>query len=133
MVDVGHKAVSRREAWAVGKLVFSSEKFQQVLDYGSKKGDFYSMAEISGINAAKNTSAMLPLCHNIPVECVQVQVTSGKDSFEVRSWVAGTAKTGFEMEALNACSAACLAIYDMCKYIDPWMKITDLQVLDKTK
>lgn len=133
MVDVGHKAVTAREAVARGHIRLSAEALKQVRAGGLKKGDPLETARLAGIMAAKQTSALIPLCHPLPISYANVVLTGVRDGYEIEATVRTTAQTGVEMEALTAVSIAALTIYDMVKAVDKSMVIGDVRLVKKTK
>ncbi len=133
MVDVGEKKITERTARAFAKLKMKAETLERLLSSELKKGDGLAAARIAGIMAAKKTSELIPLCHNIPVDSVEISFdNNGKDELYIYSLAKCSYKTGIEMEALTAVSVAALTVYDMCKAIDRGMKIEDVHLLEKT-
>ena len=134
MVDVGDKAVTARRAVAEGRVNMSAEAFEQVRDSALAKGDVLAVAEVAGVMAAKRTGELIPLCHPLPLDTVQVelQLMENWPGVRVVATVAATARTGVEMEALTAVSIACLTVYDMVKSVDRGMRITAIRLLEKT-
>src|SRR6478736_8801516 len=134
MVDITDKVVSSREARAEGWVQMQPATLAAILDGGVPKGDVFAVARIAGIQAAKQTSVLIPLCHPLQLSAVTVDfepdVAGSRVRIETLCKLAG--KTGVEMEALTAASIAALTIYDMCKALDRGMVITGLQVLEKT-
>ena len=133
MVDVGHKAVTAREAVARGHIRLSPEARRQVRAGGLKKGDPLETARLAGIMAAKQTSALIPLCHPLPISHADVQLTAVRDGYAIEATVRTTAQTGVEMEALTAVSVAALTVYDMVKAVDKAMVISGIRLFKKTK
>lgn len=133
MVDVTSKNSIEREAAARGVIKLKPETIELIRQQMVKKGDVITIAEIAGIQAAKKTSELIPLCHPIQLTKIDVTATIRNDGVEVKSLVRCVDKTGVEMEALTAVSVALLTIYDMCKAIDDSMVITDISLLYKTK
>lgn len=133
MVDVGNKPRQLRMAKAGGFIRMNRETLDLVRDNNIKKGDVLKMAEIAGIQAAKQTPLLIPLCH--PLALTQVIVTAGivNGGVEVNAECRCTGQTGVEMEALTATSAALLTVYDMCKAVDREMVIEGIHLLEKTK
>jgi cyclic pyranopterin phosphate synthase len=126
MVDVSDKQVTRRVAEASCRVLISA---QTLIRLGNlPKGDAFAVARIAGIQAAKRTSDLVPLAHPLPLDQVEVELRPISDGIEIASRVVATARTGAEMEALVACSAAALALYDMVKSIERGVVITDLQL-----
>lgn len=133
MVDVGEKKITERTAKAFAKVKMKPETLGKLLASELKKGDALAAARIAGIMAAKKTSELIPLCHNIPIESVELSFNNnGKDELYIYSFARCRYKTGIEMEALTAVSVAALTVYDMCKAIDRGMKIEDIHLLEKT-
>ena len=132
MVDVGAKPVTHREAVARGSIAMSREARRLVRTGAVKKGDPLQAARLAGIMAAKQTSALIPLCHPLPLSSVHVEVTPTARGYDIEARVATDAKTGVEMEALTAVAVAALTIYDMVKAVDRAMTIGDIRVTSKT-
>jgi cyclic pyranopterin phosphate synthase len=134
MVDVGEKAVTARRAVAEGRITMSQSAFEQVRDATVAKGDVLAIAEIAGVMAAKKTGELIPLCHPLALDRVQVELelVEAWPGVRVTATVAATARTGVEMEALTAVSVACLTVYDMVKAVDRDMRITAIRLLEKT-
>jgi cyclic pyranopterin phosphate synthase len=133
MVDVGDKEVQLRIAKASGTILLSPDTLNLVSQNLLKKGDVLTVAEIAGIQAAKRTSELIPLCHNILLTKVLVVASLNNGGVTINSEVRCTGTTGVEMEALTAVSVGLLTIYDMCKAIDKTMVIGDLKLIGKTK
>ena len=133
MVDVGGKPEQLRIAKAVGMIVLQENTLRLIRENLMKKGDVLAVAEIAGIQAAKNTSAMIPLCHNINLTSVRVVCVPTATGVSVTSEVHCSGQTGVEMEALTAVSVALLTIYDMCKAVDKEMRIESVSLIEKTK
>ncbi|MBR5410969.1 MAG: cyclic pyranopterin monophosphate synthase MoaC [Clostridia bacterium] len=133
MVNVGEKDVTVRTASALAKVRMQPETLQKLLASELKKGDALAAARIAGIMAAKKTWELIPLCHNIPIDSVNIDFTdNGVDELSVISTLRCTYRTGIEMEALTAVSVAALTVYDMCKAIDRGMTIEEIRLLKKT-
>lgn len=134
MVNVSNKQDTRRVAVAVGFIEMQDETMQIILDKRAQKGDVLAVAQIAGIMAAKKTSLFIPLCHNIPLTGIDIKfhIYKGRNTIKVESTVTTTNKTGVEIEALVAVSAACLTIYDMCKAVDREMVIKNIYLIQKT-
>ncbi len=136
MVDVSDKKITNRNAIASGTLYCNDEAFQHAKQGTAKKGNVIQIAEIAGIMGAKQTSALIPLCHNLPLQSVKIRIdceampTGG--ALYVKGEARTNAETGVEMEALSAVSIACLTLYDMLKAYDKSMRITDIQLEEKT-
>lgn len=133
MVDVGDKEVQTRIARAAGHIVLAAETMTLIRDNLMKKGDVLTVAQLAGINAAKQTSGLIPLCHNIVLDNVKVEVAIDDTGVKAESEVRCTGKTGVEMEALTAVSVALLTIYDMCKAVDKKMVIENIVLMEKIK
>jgi cyclic pyranopterin phosphate synthase len=133
MVDVGEKPDMKRIAKAVGHITLSPETLKLVKENSMKKGDVLTVAEIAGIQAAKQTAALIPLCHIIYLDKVLVKASLTNNGVKVESEVRCTGKTGVEMEALTGVSVALLTVYDMCKAVDKNMEIGEIKLIEKTK
>ena len=134
MVDVSDKAITARRAVAEGRVTMSTAAFEQVRDAAIAKGDVLAVAEVAGVMGAKKTGELIPLCHPLPLDRVQVELELVEEwpGVRVTATVAATARTGVEMEALTAVSVACLTVYDMVKAVDRDMRITTIRLLEKT-
>ena len=132
MVDVSGKDVTMRSATARARVLMLAETVALLRDGLAKKGDVLATARIAGIMAAKKTSELIPLCHPLMISKVSVDFQIGVGCVDVTATVKIQGKTGVEMEALTACSVACLTIYDMLKAVDRGMRITDLRVVEKS-
>ncbi|HYR58278.1 MAG TPA: cyclic pyranopterin monophosphate synthase MoaC [Chthoniobacteraceae bacterium] len=133
MVDVGHKPDQRRTARAEGRMRCAAATVTALRDQTLPKGDVLTVAKIAGIQAAKRTDELIPLCHSLPIEVVAIRFEIEEDAVHIFSEVSTTAKTGVEMEALTAVSVAALTIYDMCKAVDKTMTIDGIRVTEKIK
>ncbi len=133
MVDISHKPRVKRRASAFARVSLKAETVELIRSNLMEKGDVLSVARIAGISAAKKTSELIPLCHNIAIDQVTVDFTLKHDAIEIKSSALCTDKTGIEMEALTAVSLAALTIYDMCKAVDKSMVISNIRLLAKTK
>lgn len=133
MVDVGNKSTQLRYAKAKGDIKLNAETIKLIKDNFIKKGDVLTIAEIAGIQAAKKTPELIPLCHPLQITKVDVKTKIIKTGIEVTSEVKCTGQTGVEMEALTAVSVALLTIYDMCKAVDKKMIIGSIELIEKTK
>ena len=133
MVDVGHKPAQHRIAVAEGIVRCQPQTIAALRERALPKGDVLTVAKIAGILAAKRTDALIPLCHSLPLDAVELEFTVEDDAIRIRAEVHTTAKTGVEMEALTAVSIAALTIYDMCKAVDKLMVIGDIRVTKKLK
>ncbi|EXB62167.1 Molybdopterin biosynthesis protein CNX3 [Morus notabilis] len=134
MVDVSFKGSSKRTAIASCKVILGKKVYDLVLANQIAKGDVLSMAKIAGISGAKHTSTLIPLCHNITLSHVRVDLTLNPEdwSVDIEGEAASTGKTGVEMEALTAVSVAGLTVYDMCKAASKDIRITDVRLECKT-
>ena len=134
MVDVSSKSESIRTAVATGKVVLGADAFEQVAENTVRKGDVLGIAQIAGIMAAKETSHLIPLCHQVPLSGIDVELTldEGGLAVDVRAYAKSIGSTGVEMEALTAVSVACLTVYDMCKSISKGIVIQNIHLLAKT-
>lgn len=132
MVDVSSKAVTSRSATAKARVMAAAETIALITTGAAKKGDVLATARIAGIMAAKKTSELIPLCHPLLISKVSVEFVVAETSIEVEATVKVEGKTGVEMEALTACSVACLTIYDMLKAVDRGMEITDMRLVEKS-
>jgi cyclic pyranopterin phosphate synthase len=133
MVDVGDKPVQRRTARASGVIRMAAQTVRLIADNQIRKGDVLTVAQVAGIQAAKQTAALIPLCHPLPLDSVDVRLRLLDEGVEATSEVRCTARTGAEMEALAAVSVALLTVYDMCKAADDGMRISEIQLTEKTK
>jgi cyclic pyranopterin monophosphate synthase len=133
MVDVGHKPDQVRTATAEGLIRLSPQTVDLIRQNQMKKGDVLTIAEIAGIQAAKRTSELIPLCHPLPITKIDVKTQLNDEGVLVTGYAGCTGKTGIEMEALTAVSVALLTIYDMCKAVDKAMIISNIRLLEKTK
>lgn len=132
MVDVGEKHMTRRTAQAQAVITMQLETLRKIVDGAMPKGDVFACARIAGIMAAKRTSELIPMCHPLPIDSVEVAITPvGIDQVRIVSTLRCTYKTGIEMEALTAASVAALTVYDMCKAIDRGMRIDEVYLLHK--
>ncbi len=128
MVDVSGKAVTRREAWASGRVAMSQKGIDAIREARTPKGDPLETARIAGIMAAKRTAELIPLCHPLMLEHIDVRCTLTEDGVSLSAAVVTNQKTGAEMEALTAVSVAALTVYDMCKAVDRAMSIGGIQL-----
>jgi len=131
MVDVGGKPLSRRRAAAAATVRMAPETARRLREL--PKGDALATAQLAGIQAAKRTSELIPLCHQLPLSHVAVELEVGESSVEITATAETTAQTGVEMEALVAASIAALTVYDMAKAIDKEMVVEQVRLLEKTK
>ncbi|PQQ02021.1 cyclic pyranopterin monophosphate synthase mitochondrial [Prunus yedoensis var. nudiflora] len=134
MVDVSPKESSKRTAISSGKVILGKQVFDLVLANQMAKGDVLSVAKLAGISGAKHTSSLIPLCHNIPLTHVRVDLTLNPKDFsvDIEAEASSTGKTGVEMEAMTAVSVAGLTVYDMCKAASKSIQITDIRLKSKT-
>ena len=133
MVDVGEKPISQRYAHARGMITLSKNTISLIADNEMKKGDVLTVAEVAGIQAAKRTSDLIPLCHPLPITKIDVKCTLTDTGVEVNTLCKCIGQTGIEMEALTGTSVALLTIYDMCKAVDKQMVIEQISLIEKTK
>jgi cyclic pyranopterin phosphate synthase len=133
MVDVSAKPRVRRTAIAEGRILLGPETLAKVQSNQIAKGNVLATARVAGIMAAKRTAELIPLCHPIGVELVEIDFTLETTGIAIRARTVCTDKTGIEMEALTAVSVAALTIYDMCKAVDKHMRISDIVLVEKTK
>ena len=133
MVDVGEKNITHRIAEAEGEVVFDKISFKKIERLKSKKGSIKNVAIVAGIMGAKETSRLIPLCHNIPIDSVNIKISKNlkKNLINVKATIKTNSKTGVEMEALTAVSISCLTIYDMCKYLNKSIKIRNIRLISK--
>ncbi len=134
MVDVGEKPVSVRTAVAAGRVLVNPETFALIRSGGMKKGDVLTVAQIAGVMGAKRTPELIPMCHPILLDGIDLELRLDEEScaVEIRATVSSAGRTGVEMEALTAVSTAALTVYDMCKAVQKDMVISDLRLLQKT-
>ncbi len=134
MIDVGSKPVTRREATAAGLVKLQPETLAMIKEGKLPKGDVLAAARVAGINGAKQTPHLIPLCHPLLIEHVALdfELAEKPSSVAIKATVKGEGKTGFEMEALTAVSVAALTIYDMCKMVDKTLKIESVRLLRKS-
>lgn len=134
MVEVGNKLNTKREAIAQGSIYMMSETLTKIIDHNISKGDVLAVSQVAGIMAAKKTSDMIPMCHNITLTGADIHfnIDKEKNKIDIQATVRTTGKTGVEIEALTAVSVAALTIYDMCKAVDRGMKITEIKLVKKT-
>ena len=133
MVDVSAKPDSARVAVAEGRLACASRTIELLRAQALPKGDVLTVAQIAGVQAAKATSTLIPLCHPLALTSVDVGFTLEADGIVIRATVRTTGRTGVEMEALTAVSVAALTLYDMCKAVDQAMSIGGIRLLEKHK
>ena len=133
MVDVGKKPNQMRRAVASGTISLSAETIALIKENQIKKGDVLTVAQIAGINAAKQTSSLIPLCHPLVLDGIDVRLNLADSGVVTESEVRCTGRTGVEMEALTAVSVALLTVYDMCKAVDKNMQIGEITLNEKVK
>ena len=141
MVDVGSKSITHRVAVAEGRVAMRPETLALIASGGHKKGDVLGVARVAGIMAAKRTAELVPLCHPLPLTRVDIDLqpepnsaipTASAAHLHCRACVETVARTGVEMEALNAVQVTLLTVYDMCKSVDRGMTITDVRLVEKS-
>jgi cyclic pyranopterin phosphate synthase len=134
MVNVGDKAVTQRQAVAEGRIIMRPETLSLIQEGGHKKGDVMGVARVAAIMAAKKTAELIPLCHPLPIQAIDIALEPRADESAVycRATVSTSGQTGVEMEALTAVHIALLTIYDMCKAVDRGMAMTDIRLLAKS-
>lgn len=133
MVDVGDKSTQKRMAKASGHISLNVETLQLIQENSLKKGDVLATARIAGIQAAKKTANLIPLCHTLLLNKVEVDFEILDNGITAFAMVKCDGKTGVEMEALTVVNVALLTIYDMCKAVDKQMVMSDIKLLEKTK
>lgn len=133
MVDVSGKPDQRRTARAQGRISLAPQTVKLIEENQMKKGDVLAVAELAGIQAAKHTFELIPLCHAVHIGAVKVRARLDRDGVSVESEVTCIGKTGVEMEALTAVSLALLTIYDMCKAVDKSMRVGGIHLFEKRK
>lgn len=132
MVDVGGKPITRRTAVAEGFVRMNTELLAAIREDRVAKGSVLQVARLAGIQAAKRTDELIPLCHSLPLDAVQVELTLAEDGVSITAQASTSWKTGVEMEALIAVAVAALTVIDMGKAIDPAMTIGPIQLVQKT-
>src|SRR6266550_660736 len=133
MVDVSAKPMSTRTAIAKGKIKLQRKTLDLISKDRIAKGNVFATARLAGIQAAKQTANLIPLCHTLPLSDVKIDIVGALDGAEVTCTARTVAQTGVEMEALTGVSIALLTIYDMCKAVDKKMQIADVRLVKKTK
>ena len=133
MVDVSAKPMSKRRAVAVGKIQLKRATLDLIAKDQITKGNVFATARIAGIQAAKQTAHLIPLCHTLPLGDVKIDVVTSNEGAEVKCAAQTVAQTGVEMESLLGVTVALLTIYDMCKAVDKEMRILDVHLLEKIK
>ena len=134
MVDVGEKPISQRIAVAAGRVLVNEDTFRLIRSGGMKKGDVLTVAQIAGVMGAKRTPDIIPMCHPIVMDGINLALSLDETrlSVEITATVSCDGRTGVEMEALTAVTTAALTVYDMCKAVQKDMVITDIRLLSKT-
>ncbi len=134
MVDVGEKPESVRTAVAAGRVLVNAATFSLIKSGGMKKGDVLTVAQVAGVMGAKRTPELIPMCHPVLIDGIDLALSLDEErcSVEIRATVSCAGRTGVEMEALSAVSAAALTVYDMCKAVQKDMVIADIRLLSKT-
>jgi cyclic pyranopterin phosphate synthase len=132
MVDVGEKPKTEREAVAAGRILLQEETLKLLQQSALPKGNAIETARLAGIMAAKHTAELIPLCHPLGLDFVDVQITPAEKSLEIQAVARCHGQTGVEMEALTAVSVAALTLYDMCKAVDKMMMIGDIRLISKS-
>ena len=133
MVDVGSKKIQKRSARASGKIRLAATTIESIRDDQIKKGNVLAVARIAGIQAAKATSSLIPLCHILPLDAVNINFEFQNDGLLATCDVSCQSRTGVEMEALTGVSVALLTVYDMCKAIDKEMILDQIRLINKQK
>ncbi len=133
MVDVSAKPMSTRTAVANGKIKLQRKTLDLISKDRIAKGNVFATARLAGIQAAKQTAHLIPLCHTLPLSDVRIDIVRSRDGAEVTCTARTVAQTGVEMEALTGAAIALLTIYDMCKAVDKEMQISDIRLIEKTK
>ena len=133
MVDVSAKPMSARRAVAAGEIRLQRATCDLITKDKIAKGNVFATARVAGIQAAKNTPQLIPLCHTLPLSEVKIDIDMTSDGAKVKCTAQTIAQTGVEMEALTGVTVALLTIYDMCKAVDKQMQIFDVRLLEKTK
>ena len=134
MVDVGEKPTTRRSATAAGRVLVNEETFRLIESGGMKKGDVLTVAQVAGVMGAKRTPELIPMCHPILIDGIDLKLCLDRErlSVEIEATVSCDGRTGVEMEALTAVSAAALTVYDMCKAVQKDMVIDDIRLIRKS-
>ena len=134
MVNVGEKPLTQRIALAAGRVLVNEETFRLIRNGGMKKGDVLTVAQIAGVMGAKRTAELIPMCHPILMDGIDLNLSLDESrlSVEIQATVRYDGRTGVEMEALTAVTTAALTVYDMCKAVQKDMVITDIRLLKKT-
>ena len=133
MIDVSTKPLSARAAIAKGKIKLQRKTIDLISKNRIAKGNVLATARLAGIQAAKQTAHLIPLCHTLPLSEVRIDIATSRSGAEVTCTARTVARTGVEMEALTGVAVTLLTIYDMCKAVDKQMEIADVRLLEKTK
>jgi cyclic pyranopterin phosphate synthase len=133
MINVSAKPLSARTAVATGKIRLQRETLDLIANDQIAKGNVFATARIAGIQAAKQTAHLIPLCHTLPLSEIKIDIVTSNNGAEVTCTARTIAQTGVEMEALTGVAVALLTIYDMCKAVDKDMQLSDIRLLKKTK
>ena len=133
MVNVTEKREQHRVALAAGRLVCRPATVRALREKALPKGDVLTVAQVAAIQAAKRTSDLVPLCHPLPLDHVEIGFEPKRNAIDITCRVSTTAKTGVEMEALTGVSVAALTLYDMCKAVDKTMSIENIRLVEKSK
>ena len=133
MVDVSAKPLIARKAVATGKIRLRRETLDLISNDQIAKGNVFATARVAGIQAAKQTAKLIPLCHTLPLGEAKIEIVTSNEGAEVKCTAQTVAQTGVEMEALTGVTIALLTIYDMCKGVDKKMEISDVRLIEKTK
>jgi cyclic pyranopterin monophosphate synthase len=133
MVDVSAKPLVARKAVATGKIRLRRETLELISNDQIAKGNVFATARVAGIQAAKQTAQLIPLCHTLPLGEAKIEIVTSNEGAEVKCTAQTVAQTGVEMEALTGVTIALLTIYDMCKGVDKKMEISDVRLIEKTK
>jgi len=134
MVDVGEKSVTERRATATGRVIMQPSTFEMVKTGNLPKGDALVTARIAGITGAKETPRLIPMCHPLLLDSIAIEFSLDEkaSAVDITATVKGSGRTGFEMEALTAVSISALTIYDMCKAVDPAIRLENIRLLAKS-
>lgn len=134
MVDIGEKPVTARQAVAKGRVVMEAKTLELLIQGNLPKGDVLAAARVAGIMAAKETHRLIPLCHPLPIDNVDIEfaIDEKSSAVDITATVKGSGKTGFEMEALTAVAISGLTIYDMCKTVDARMRLENIRLTRKS-
>ena len=133
MVDIGGKEIQFRIARASGHISLAPATLKLIKENQLKKGDVLAVAQLAGINAAKETGSLIPLCHNIGLDSISIRLTPDRNGVKAESEIKCTGRTGAEMEALTSVAIALLTVYDMCKAVDKKMVVDKIELIEKSK